>query len=239
MIILAFDSSAKAASAALIEDNRLIGEFFINTALTHSQTLVPMGESLLQNTGVSVNDVDAFAVNNGPGSFTGVRIGVSAVKGMAMALDKPCAAVSTLESIAYNLNHLDCTAVCVMDARCNQVYNANFEISKGVIERLCPDRALSVDSLCSELESYKGKLILAGDGAQLCYEIMKDRLTCLELAPELLRFQRASSTAFVALEKCKKGETVTAEQLMPGYLRLPQAQRELKKRQAEQSFLAK
>lgn len=233
MKILAFDSSAKAASAAIIEDNRLIGEFFINIALTHSQTLVPMGESLLRNTGVPIEEIDAFAVNNGPGSFTGVRIGVSAVKGMAMALNKPCVAVSTLESLAYNLKPLDCTALCVMDARCNQVYNANFKIAKGVIQRLCPDRALSIDELFSELEGCDGKLVLVGDGAQLCYEKMGDRLLCIELAPELLRFQRASSTAFVALEKYNNGDYVTAAELMPGYLRLPQAQRELKKQTTE------
>lgn len=230
MKVLALDSTAMVASAAIAEDEKLTGEFFINTKLTHSQTLVPMAENLLNETQISLKDIDALAVNTGPGSFTGVRIGVSAVKGMAMALNKPCVAVSTLESMAYNLKYLDCTAVCVMDARCNQVYNANFKISEGNIERICPDRAISVDELISDLEKYTDWLILVGDGARLCSEKIGDRLQNLHLAPEPVRYQRASSTAFAALEKYKRGEFVSAADLMPGYLRLPQAQRELKKR---------
>lgn len=235
MKVLAFDSTATSASVALIDDDKLTGEFFINTKLTHSQTLVPMAENLLNNTQISLSDVDVLAVNCGPGSFTGVRIGVAAVKGMAMALNKPCVAVSTLESMAYNLQHIDCIAVCVMDARCNQVYNANFSISDSNIERICPDRALSIDELISDIEKYDRRIILVGDGARLCYEKMRDKLENAELSAEALRYQRASSTAFIALKKYQKGEYVSANDLMPYYLRLPQAQRELKKRMATEN----
>ncbi|MGN1467165.1 MAG: tRNA (adenosine(37)-N6)-threonylcarbamoyltransferase complex dimerization subunit type 1 TsaB [Ruminococcus sp.] len=230
MRILAFDSTATAASVAVVEENKIIGEFFINTKLTHSQTLLPMAESLLNNTQLSVNDIDAFAVNAGPGSFTGVRIGVAAVKGMAMALNKSCVAVSTLESMAYNLKHTDCTAICVMDARCNQVYNANFKISGGNIQRLCEDRAISIDELTEELKGFNDRLILVGDGSMLCYEKMQDKLTASELASESLRYQNAVSTAFIALNLYKSGKFVSASELMPYYLRMPQAERELKKR---------
>lgn len=226
MKILSVDSSAKACSAALCEDGKITGSFFINTALTHSQTLVPMIDAVLKNTNTPVESVDAFAVSAGPGSFTGVRIGVAAVKGMASALEKPCVSVSTLEAMAYNLLCEDCVAVCVMDARCSQVYNALFRIRDGAVERLCDDRALSIDSLAEELKSYTDRLILVGDGAQLCYNSFKEIIGNIELAPENIRFQNAVGVCFAAENK----PLITAAELMPVYLRLPQAERELKKR---------
>ena len=231
MKILAFDSTATSASVAVFDDDNLIGEFFINTKQTHSQTLLPMAESLLKNTKVDVKDIDLFAVNTGPGSFTGVRIGVAAVKGMAMALNKPCVAVSTLDSMAYNLLDVNCTAVCVMDARCNQVYNANFKVDNGNVEKLCDDRALSIDELTDELKSVDGNIVLVGDGAKLCFYKMKDAIPNIKIASIQNRYQKASSTALVALNLYNNGKTLTAEELMPYYLRLPQAERELKKRE--------
>lgn len=231
MKILAFDSTATSASVAVFDDDNLIGEFFINTKQTHSQTLLPMAESLLKNTKVDVKDIDLFAVNTGPGSFTGVRIGVAAVKGMAMALNKPCVAVSTLDSMAYNLLDVNCTAVCVMDARCNQVYNANFKVDNGNVEKLCDDRALSIDELTDELKSVDGHIVLVGDGAKLCFDKMKDAIPNIKIASIQNRYQKASSTALVALNLYNNGKTLTAEELMPYYLRLPQAERELKKRE--------
>lgn len=231
MKILAFDSTATSASVAVFDDDNLIGEFFINTKQTHSQTLLPMAESLLKNTKVDVKDIDLFAVNTGPGSFTGVRIGVAAVKGMAMALNKPCVAVSTLDSMAYNLLDVNCTAVCVMDARCNQVYNANFKVANGNVEKLCDDRALSIDELTDELKSVDGHIVLVGDGAKLCFDKMKDAIPNIKIASIQNRYQKASSTALVALNLYNNGKTLTAEELMPYYLRLPQAERELKKRE--------
>ena len=231
MKILAFDSTATSASVAVFDDDNLIGEFFINTKQTHSQTLLPMAESLLKNTKVDVKDIDLFAVNTGPGSFTGVRIGVAAVKGMAMALNKPCVAVSTLDSMAYNLLDVNCTAVCVMDARCNQVYNANFKVDNGNVEKLCDDRALSIDELTDELKLVDGHIVLVGDGAKLCFDKMKDAIPNIKIASIQNRYQKASSTALVALNLYNNGKTLTAEELMPYYLRLPQAERELKKRE--------
>lgn len=231
MKILAFDSTATSASVAVFDDDNLIGEFFINTKQTHSQTLLPMAESLLKNTKVDVKDIDLFAVNTGPGSFTGVRIGVAAVKGMAMALNKPCVAVSTLDSMAYNLLDVNCTAVCVMDARCNQVYNANFKVDNGNVEKLCDDRALSIDELTDELKSVDSHIVLVGDGAKLCFDKMKDAIPNIKIASIQNRYQKASSTALVALNLYNNGKTLTAEELMPYYLRLPQAERELKKRE--------
>jgi tRNA threonylcarbamoyladenosine biosynthesis protein TsaB len=209
-----------------VEDNKILGSFFINTALTHSQTLVPMIDAVVKNTSTDLNSIDAFAVSAGPGSFTGVRIGVAAIKGMAMPLNKPCISVSTLESIPYNIISENCIAVCVMDARCNQVYNALFEIKDGVVNRLCEDRALSIDELADDLKKYDKKLMLVGDGAGLCYNSYKEKISNISLAPENSRYQNAAGVAFASLNK----ELITYDELLPTYLRLPQAQRELKKR---------
>ena len=230
MKILAVDTSATAASVAVAEENKLIGEFSINTALTHSQTLMPMVDELLKNTGLSVNNIDAVAVNAGPGSFTGVRIGVAAVKGIAFPKNLPCVSVSTLESMAYNLLGYDCVVCSVMDARCSQVYNALFRVSGYYVTRMTDDRALSLTDLKLELQNIREKIVLVGDGAVLCSKFLDSELENVMLAPFNNRIQTASSVAYAAFEKINNGETLTADELMPVYLRLPQAQRELNKK---------
>ncbi len=227
MKIFAVDTSAKSASVALVEDGVIKGEHFINTMLTHSETLMPMADSLFKSVRTEPKDIDCFAVNCGPGSFTGLRIGIAAVKGMAYALDKPCAAVSTLESMAYNLSRENTVVCAVMDARCNQVYNALFDVSDSEPVRLCEDRALQINELISDLRNINKKIVLVGDGAKLCFDKMWGELENIELASENIRFQRASSTAIAAEKLFEKGEILTSSQLMPKYLRLPQAQREL------------
>ena len=228
MKILAVDTSATAASVAVMCDGKIIGASFTNTGLTHSQTLMPMIESTLKGANTDIDEIDLFAVNNGPGSFTGVRIGVAAVKGLAHMNGKNCVEISTLESLAYNLSDSDSVAVCVMDARCNQVYAAAFRCENGTVTRIFEDKAMFI----SELEDYiSGKdlpVIFVGDGAMLCYEYYKDKLSC-RAASEKNRFQNAKSTAFCAYLK-DESEYVDAKSLMPSYLRLPQAQRELKKK---------
>ncbi|MGN0558565.1 MAG: tRNA (adenosine(37)-N6)-threonylcarbamoyltransferase complex dimerization subunit type 1 TsaB [Acutalibacteraceae bacterium] len=234
MIILAVDCSANPASAALVQDEKIVGDFFINTKITHSQTLMVMIEALLKATNTDINAVDAFAVTAGPGSFTGVRIGVSAVKGMSLALSKPCVSVSTLEAMAYNITNKSCVVCAVMDARCSQVYNALFTVSNGEIKRLCEDRALSIADLTNELKGYSESIILVGDGASICYNAMKAEIKDIELAGEAVRYQRASSVGLCAYKKYQNGETISSEELMPTYLRLPQAERELKKKKQEE-----
>lgn len=230
MLILSFDSSASSASAALLEDGFLKGEFYMNTKLTHSQTLMLLAEKLLEFTGTDIKDIDVFAVNAGPGSFTGVRIGVSCVKGMAMALGKPCVSVSTLEAMSQNLTVFNGLICAVMDARCSQVYNALFTAENGKITRLCKDRALSIEELEGELINSDIKdIMLVGDGANVCFENMK-RIENIKLAPQNLRYQHAYGTAVIAYEKAQKGETVSSNELVPLYLRLPQAERELRKK---------
>lgn len=230
MKILALDSSATAASVALLEDNFVLGEFFVNTKYTHSQTLVPMIKNLLNVTCVDIKDIDLFSVNVGPGSFTGIRIGVSAVKGMALALSKPCVPVSTLLSLAYNLKNYDGLICACMDARCNQVYNALFEVSGGEIKRLTDDRAILIDDLAEELKGFSKKIILVGDGAILCYNKLHELLPYLELSDNNNRYQRASSVAKIAFGDYNCGKSVKAAELLPKYIRMPQAERELKKK---------
>ena len=227
MKIFAVDTSAKCASVAITDDDEIKGEFFLNCMLTHSETLMPMTKLLFKSCRVDPKDIDCFAVNSGPGSFTGIRIGVAEIKGMSYALDKPCVAVSTLESMAYNFQPAEDIICCVMDARCDQVYNSLFSVTSDGIVRICDDRALSIGELKADLAKIDKRIILAGDGALLCYEKMSSSLNNIELAPENSRYQRASGVCMAAKKKLQKGELLTSAQLMPMYLRLPQAQREL------------
>lgn len=233
MKILAFECSAAPASVAVSEDGKITASSFINVKLTHSQTLVPMAENLLKAAAMDFDSIDALAVSNGPGSFTGVRIGISAVKGLAAPKNLPCIGVSTLLSMAYNISDTDCMVCAVMDARCNQVYNALFDITDGKITRICGDRALMCEELAKDLKklSQNGnkRVIIAGDGGEVFYPYVKDTAN-VSLAAGKNRFQNAASVALAAGEALSRGEYVTAEELLPVYLRLPQAERELKKK---------
>ena len=230
MTILALDTSAKAASVCLASEDRLIGACFVNTAFTHSRTLMPMVEQLCADTGVPLGEVEAVAVNAGPGSFTGVRIGVAAAKGIAFAKSLPCVPVSTLESMAYNFLGGDCIVCALMDARCSQFYQAFFRVAGDRAERLCDDRALSLTDLERELAQYDEKIILAGDGAAIAFKSLAHRRENVFLAPMNQINQTASSVACAAFQAIGAGNTCTPAKLMPVYLRLPQAQRELNKR---------
>ncbi|MCI8869323.1 MAG: tRNA (adenosine(37)-N6)-threonylcarbamoyltransferase complex dimerization subunit type 1 TsaB [Lawsonibacter sp.] len=227
MKILALESSAAACSAALCEDGTLIAQSWQCSGLTHSRTLLPMVTDMLKNCGVPLSQAEVIAVAAGPGSFTGVRIGVSAAKGLAWAGDRPCAPCSTLESMAWPLAHLeDRVIVCAMDARRSQVYNALFLARGGALERLCPDRAVSLEELGEELKKIEKAKIVVGDGANLCYNTLQQQGVSLTLAPEHLRMQSAWGVARAAAELVRRGGLVPAQELTPVYLRLSQAERE-------------
>lgn len=230
MKILAIDSSAKTASVAVIENGTLISECFVNAGLTHSRTLMPMIDNALSQADMKIDEIDALCVNNGPGSFTGIRIGVAAVKGLAMCDNKPCCGVSTLEAAAYNFTDENCIICVSMDARCNQVYTALFKAENNQIERLCEDKAVSIDDLCTELSLYNDKIILAGDGAEICYKSFSDKLANVVLSGENRRYQRAYGTALAAINNNNFNDS---SMLAPVYLRLPQAERELKLKKGE------
>ncbi len=232
MKILAVECSAGPVSCALTENGRVLGEYYMNIKCTHSQTLMPMIDGLLKGTGTELSEVGLLAVAAGPGSFTGLRIGIAAVKGLAFHDSKPCCAVSTLEGVAYGLASVNGTVCVCMDARCGQVYNAIFRIQDGRVERLCPDRAIALSELEKELvaEKYGRDMLLAGDGAELAARALGEGVDYLSLAVENLRFQRACGVAFAAEVMYNNGDAVTAEELLPVYLRLPQAERELRAR---------
>ena len=226
MRILAFESSAKAASVALTEDGRLAAEYFENSGLTHSRTLMQMAADLLRSCDVAPEGVDAVAVAAGPGSFTGVRIGVAAAKGFAWGREIPCFGVSTLEAMAFAAGRARGLLCAVMDARCKQVYTALFRSVGGRLQRLSEDAAIPLQELQERLSQYQEPIFLVGDGAQLCYDAYGSSMPHLRLAPEHLRYQHAAGLCTAAWEAFQQGRVCSAQELAPIYLRLPQAERE-------------
>lgn len=218
-MLLSLDSSAVTASVALTDGDRVIKSEFVNSGLTHSETLLPMVKRVMGDNEFS--SLDAVAITAGPGSFTGVRIGVATVKGIAFAGNIPCYGVSTLEAIAYNFVDENCIVCAVMDARRMQFYNAIFKVENGVVTRLTPDRAISIDDLREELKQYDS-VVIAGDGAALCSQNIA--LDNCKIAADDKIYQNALSVA-----KCvKKKKPIEPSALMPVYLRQSQAERELK-----------
>lgn len=218
-MILGIDSSAISAGCAIADGGKIIAEEYLNTRHTHSETLLPMIKGVLGKAGVGLADLECVAVSSGPGSFTGLRIGVSCVKGLCDGAGIPCVSVSTLEAVAYNFVQIDGIICACMDARCKQVYNALFRSENGVIMRICEDRAISVELLSEELCEMRERIILAGDGAELTHKYTNEKYT---LAPPVLRFQRGSGVCFAAMGK----PPIACDAVMPTYLRLPQAERE-------------
>ena len=226
MLILAFETTAKAGSVALLEDGKLLAESYQNTGLTHSQTLMVMAEDMLKQAGRTVADVTALAVAEGPGSFTGVRIGVAAAKGFAWGGEIPCYGVSTLEAMAVTLGAWEGHICACMDARRNQVYNALFLADGAAPLRVTEDRAIALAELKTELEHIDGNIYLVGDGAALTYRTLAPEIPNLVLPPEHRMHQRASGVALAAYTKILTGESGDANALTPNYLRLSQAERE-------------
>ncbi len=229
MRILSFETSAKAASVALLQDGILLGEYFQNSGQTHSRTVMQMAEDLLKNCDLTASDVDAVACASGPGSFTGVRIGLAAAKGFAWGREIPLIGVSTLEAMARNVAMAEGVYCAAMDARRNQVYTALFEFKNGVFSRLVEDSAISIAELSEQLKDLKQTVYLVGDGAALCYRMLKDT-SGLVLLPEHLRMQRAAGSALVAWEQLQIGALTPAKDITPNYLRLSQAERERQKK---------
>ena len=233
MKILALDSTAVVGTVALCEDERLIAHYTLNTGNTHSQTLLPMIESVLRSAEWTVDDVELFAVSQGPGSFTGVRIGIATIKGLAFGKNIPCAGVSTLEALAYNLRYMNGIICPVMNARRAQVYNALFSCKDGKMTRLCPDRAISIAELDEELAAMDQPIYLVGDGYDITYEGLQ-KTTALPV-PEELRCQSGYSVALCGLAAYKNGGVTDDTTLAPVYLRPSQAERERNERLAKQN----
>lgn len=226
MKILALETSAKSVSAAVVENGAVLASSYQNTGLTHSRTLMPLVDGMLRAADLKLEQMELIAVAQGPGSFTGLRIGVSAAKGLAWAKELPCCGVSTLLAMAQNLRHLDGTIVCAMDARRNQVYNAVFRAENGQLTRLTEDRAVSLAELADELKNAEGAKFVVGDGAKLCYTYLTQQGIPCRMAPAALVMQNAVGVGLAAEELAAEGKTVSAQELVPVYLRLSQAERE-------------
>ena len=226
MLTLAFETSAKAASVALMDDRRLLGESYQNTGLTHSQTLMVMAEDLLKTCGYAPKQVQAVAVAAGPGSFTGIRIGVAAAKGFAWGAELPCYGVSTLEAMARSLGIYDGYVMPVMDARRSQVYNALFLAEGGKLTRIREDRAIALADLAEDVKILEKPIFLVGDGSTLCYNTLEEAVPNLVLPPEHRMHQRASGVGLAAAEMIEQGLPGNGAELTPNYLRLSQAERE-------------
>ena len=233
MKILALDSTAVVGTVALCEDQTLIAQYTLNTGNTHSQTLLPMIESALHSAEWEIDDLDLLAVSNGPGSFTGVRIGVATVKGLAFGKDIPCAGVSTLEALAYNLRYFNGILCPVMNARRAQVYNALFSCERGVLTRLCPDRAIAIAELDAELAAMQQPVYLVGDGYDITTRGFAQ--TAITPVPEELRVQSGYSVAMCGLAAYQRGETTDDTSLAVIYLRPSQAERERNEKLAKQN----
>ena len=226
MLILAFETSAKAASVALHDGGKLLAESYQNTGMTHSQTLMVMAEDALKQCGKTAADVTAVAVAEGPGSFTGVRIGAAAAKGFAWGREIPCYGISTLEAMAHSLGIYQGYVCPVMDARRAQVYNALFYVNRGEITRIAPDRAIALAELCEELKTLSEPVFLVGDGSNLCYNTLLKDVPALVLPPEHRMHQRAVGVALLAAKQSAAGIAPGGAELTPNYLRLSQAERE-------------
>lgn len=233
MKILAFDGTAKAASVAVADGDKILACHTVDNGLTQSELLLPMAEDMLKSLKLGFSDIELLATSVGPGSFTGVRIGVSLIKGLAFGRNIPCAGVSTLEALAENLRGLRGIIVPCMDARRGQVYTATFEYDGKNLVRLCEDRAISLTDLAEELRAYEGKSIyLSGDGYNVAKRALEKAGVSLCETPELLILENAASVARVALRQHEAGETVSDSELSPLYLRMPQAERERLEREA-------
>ena len=225
MTILALETTAKAASCAVLREGAPLATAWQCTGLTHSRTLMPMVADMLKNSELTLDDIDAVAVAAGPGSFTGLRIGIATVKGLAWAADKPCIGVSTLEAMAWPLAHLTGTVVCAMDARRQQIYNAVFRCENGVLVRLREDRAISLEDAAADLRGLEGPMTVVGDGAALCHDYLLAAGIPCDLAPAHLRLQSAVGVGMAAWRLWPQG-AVSPQDLRPNYLRLSQAERE-------------
>ena len=225
MKILAIDTSSTVATVAVSSDGVLLGEYTVNHGLTHSQRLLSMTDELLKSLGLSVGDIDVFAVSNGPGSFTGLRIGIATVKGFAFAENKPVVAVSGLEAMAYNCLNTDYIICPLMDARAGQVYNAIYKRFRGGLKTLCQPRAVEINKVIEELMDTKEKVLFLGDGVAPNMKAIETLGKEAVIMPFNNNMQRGASVALAAWEKAKKGQFETAETLDADYLRKSQAER--------------
>lgn len=233
MKILAIDSSGLTASVAIANEENLLAEYTVNNKKTHSQTLLPMLDEIVKATDTELETIDAIAAASGPGSFTGLRIGASTVKGLALALEKPVVPVPTLEGLAYNLWGCEGLICPIMDARRNQVYTAVYRFENGDPETVLLQTPMDIDELLDILKEKNDKVTFTGDGTDVYLEHIKKILPKSSFAPVHMNKQRAGSVAFAGLRRFRRGEFINGDDFAPEYLRVSQAERERKERQGD------
>ena len=239
MKILTIDCCSSSCSAAVSEDARLLSYSLLDCGLGHSKTILVQIDQVLKNAGLKLNDMDYIATTVGPGSFTGIRIGVATAKGLAQATDIPLIALSTMDALAYNNTCADGTIIaCTLDARRQQVYRALYQIQGGVPSRICEDDAISIEALGEELAQLQSPVLFVGDGARLCYDALQDALDC-SIAPANLLAASASSAAIAAYRQTQseKFSPLSHHELTPVYIRRPQAERERMEKEALEETL--
>lgn len=229
--IFAADTCCMAATSAIIEGDRLIAQTVINHKKTHSQKMMPQIEQMFSLAETDISETDVFAVSVGPGSFTGVRIGVATVKAMAQALKKPCVGVSTLLALANQVNHFSGIICPILDARREQVYNALFKRGENLPVRICEDRAIPLEQLFAELEKTDEEIIFLGDGIFVYRDIIKEKFGKRAVfPPSFLNMNLAGSVAEVAKHEYSAGSFVEYSKLVPSYVRLSQAEQDAAKK---------
>ncbi len=227
MLVFGIDTCCAAATAALVSDEIMVAQTVLNQNKTHSERLMPQIEKMFEAAETQPSAVDAFAAAVGPGSFTGVRIGVATAKALAQATQKPCVEVSTLEALAFPSKFFDGILCPILDARRNQVYNALFQGGKTDMNRLCEDRALALSDLLDELENFDKGVLFMGDGTLVFEDEIREKLKDRAFfAPRINNFNLGGAVAEIGLQRLKKGKTISYGDLVPQYVRLSQAERD-------------
>lgn len=234
MRVLAIDTSSNVATAAIMEDNLLLGEYILNHKKTHSQKIMTMVEQLLADLELTVQDIDIFAAAVGPGSFTGLRIGVATVKALAHAVGKRVVSVGTLEALAYNVPYTEHIIVPIMDARRNNVFTASYIWDEGFKEIGEPE-GITIEECIESCGDFLDT-IFVGDGAMAHYDYIKEKLGERAIFPHGAAMNsRASSVAALAIDKAKRGETQSYLEMKPYYIKKSQAEKELEEKERKEN----
>lgn len=228
MKILAIDSSGLVASLAIVTEDELIAEYTINYKMTHSQTLMPMLDEIVQMTNMDLKEIEAIAISKGPGSFTGLKIGAATAKGLGLVLDIPIIAIPTVDGIAYNLYKTKGIICPIMDARRNQAYTGLYKWINDEFTVLSEQKVAKIEELVKEINELNEEVIFLGDGVEIFKNQLKELVNVpYSYAPSHLSKQRAGAIGALGIEYMKKGETIHADNFAPSYLRKSQAEREL------------
>ena len=234
MKLLAIEASTLVASVALATEDSIVAEFTVNNKKTHSQTLLPMIDVVVQNVGWKLDELDYIAVTNGPGSFTGLRIGAATAKGLAQALNKKVIAVSSLEALAMNGVNSSGVVVPIMDARRDNVFTGIYEFNNGKLHIVSEQKAQSIYELIEELNTLNKDVLFIGDGIRAYADVISNNIKVQhEFAKPSIREQRASSVVMRAYDYIEQGNYVSSENLEVNYLRKSQAERELEEKQGK------